>query len=144
MVRRGGPTTLRRASALVACLPVLLLLTACGADVERRGAAQAADAFSAEVTADPARACRLLAPRTVESLESQGSGGCEQALEDADLPAPGARRAVSVAGHAAQVRYAGETVFLALFDGGWLVTAAGCSRTSADLAEPYDCAVEGS
>ena len=35
-----------------------------------------------------------------------------------------------------------ETVFLALFDDGWRVTAAGCTRL-AGPAEPYDCDVEG-
>ena len=91
---------------------------------------------------DPAAACALLAPRTRESVEQDGAP-CAQALGDEDLPAPGRRTAVTVAGHSAQVRYAGETVFLSLFDDGWRVTAAGCSRTSPDPAVPYDCAVEG-
>ena len=51
---------------------------------------------------------------------------------------------VVVAGHSAQVRYSGDTVFLARFDDGWRVTAAGCRRVSTDPAVPYDCAVDGS
>ena len=66
-----------------------------------------------------------------------------QALPEADLPPQSERGTVSVAGHSAQVRYARETVFLSLFDDGWRVTAAGCSRTSSDQAVPYDCTVEG-
>ena len=50
---------------------------------------------------------------------------------------------MAVAGHSAQVRYAQETVFLSLFDDGWRVTAAGCSRTSTDPSVPYDCTVGG-
>ena len=31
----------------------------------------------------------------------------------------------------------GDTIFLALFDEGWRVTAAGCERASTDPQEPY-------
>ena len=118
-------------------------LAGCGADGERHEAGAAADRFAADVAADPAAACALLAPRTLESVEKDGTP-CPQALPEDDLPTPGSRGVVSVAGHSAQVRYAGDTVFLALFDDGWRVTAAGCSRTSDDPATPYDCAIEGS
>ncbi len=134
----------RRVSVLVTGLALALLLAGCGADVEKRQAAAAADAFSASVSSNPAGACRLLAPRTVQSLESQGSGDCATDLADAGIPPAGERRSVSVAGHTAQVRYTGESVFLSLFDDGWKVTAAGCSRSSGDPSVPYDCLVEGS
>ena len=55
----------------------------------------------------------------------------------------GAGSSVTVAGHSAQVRYADDTVFLARFDDGWRVTAAGCERVSSDDAVPYDCVVDG-
>ena len=142
MWRRGERAQVRTASVLVAGVPVALLLGGCGASVERQDAAATADAFAADVTADPAAACALLAPRTLESVEQDGSP-CVQALPEADLPPQSERGTVSVAGHSAQVRYARETVFLSLFDDGWRVTAAGCSRTSSDQAVPYDCTVEG-
>ena len=123
-------------------LPVALVLGGCGGAIERQDAAATADVFVADVTADPAAACALLAPRTRESVEQDGTP-CVQALPEADIPAPGARGTVSVAGHSAQVRYARETVFLSLFDDGWRVTAAGCTRGSSDQAVPYDCTVEG-
>ena len=50
---------------------------------------------------------------------------------------------VAVAGHAAQVVSDGQAIFLARFDQGWLVTAAGCERESDDQATPYLCAVKG-
>jgi hypothetical protein len=134
-----------RGTASVRAVVVALLavaLAGCGGDVERAEAGEAADAFTAAGTTDPAAGCERLAPRTVQSLEEDGKP-CSQALVDAGLPAAGARRAVEVAGHSAQVRYAGDTVFLARFDDGWRVTAAGCERTSADDAVPYDCSVEG-
>jgi|SRR5690349_796645 hypothetical protein len=133
---RGGTAFV----VLVAGLP--LVLSGCGADVERQEAGATADAFSADVAADPAAACALLAPRTLQSVEQDGEP-CAQALPAADLPVPGQRGTVSVAGHSAQVRYEQETVFLSLFDDGWRVTAAGCSRTSTDPSVPYNCAVEG-
>jgi hypothetical protein len=131
----------RGARALVAVL--VLGVAACGAPVERQEAGAAADAFTADVERDPTAACALLAPRTLESVEKDGTP-CDRALPAQGLPTPGRRSAVAVAGHSAQVRYSDDTVFLALFDDGWKVTAAGCSRTSPDPATPYDCTVEGS
>jgi hypothetical protein len=127
---------------VVVGLPVALVLAGCGGDLERQQAAATADRFAADVTADPAGACALLAPRTLRSVEQDGEP-CVQALPEADLPNPGGHATVSVAGHSAQVRYAQETVFLSLFDDGWRVTAAGCSRISSDPSVPYDCTVEG-
>ena len=141
MARRGAGARVGTASVLVVGLPVVLVLGGCGADVERRQAARAAGEFEVTATSDPAAACRLLAPRTVEALETEG--GCASALGDAGLSAPGELLGVTVAGHSAQARFADDTVFLALFDRGWRVTAAGCSRRSSDPAQPYDCAVEG-
>lgn len=137
--RRAG---VRTASVLVVGLPMLLALSGCGADLEAQEAGAVADTFATAAAAEPQAACALLAPRTLESVEQDGVP-CAQALGAEGLPAPGRRTAVSVAGHSAQVRYAGETVFLSLFDNGWRVTAAGCARTSPDPAVPYDCAVEG-
>ena len=117
-----------------------LLVAGCGADVERQQAGAAADTFAAHVTKDPQAACALLAPRTEQSLEEDGES-CAAALTGDDLPTPGPHTSVAVAGHSAQVRYAEETVFLALFDDGWRVTAAGCTRTSPDPAVPYDCTI---
>lgn len=137
---RGGRVT---AYVVVGAVPLLALtLAGCGADVERAEAARAADAFSAAATADPGAACGLLAPRTLATLEEDGTP-CAQALAEAGLAPAGARGPVSVAGHSAQVRYADDTVFLARFDDGWRVTAAGCERVSTDDAVPYDCSVDG-
>lgn len=134
----------RTASALVAAVTVLLTapLAGCGAPVEGAEAGQVADAFTRAEGTDPSGACSRLAPETVKTLE-KGGAACAQALKDAGLPAAGERRAVEVAGHSAQVRYAGDTLFLARFDDGWRVTAAGCRLTSDDPSEPYDCDVDG-
>lgn len=142
MWRRVGRAGAGTVSVLVVGLPVVLVLAGCGADLQKQEAAATADRFAADVTADPAGACALLAPRTLRSVEQDGEP-CVQALPEVDLPNPGGHATVSVAGHSALVRYARETVFLSLFDDGWRVTAAGCSRASSDSAVPYDCMVEG-
>ena len=117
-------------------------LVGCGADVERQEAAAAAGAFTASVAGDPSAACALLAPSTLESVEKDGES-CPQALAGSGVTASGEPTSVAVAGHSAQVRYPGDTVFLALFDDGWRVTAAGCRHEAPDPAVPYDCTVEG-
>jgi hypothetical protein len=117
-------------------------LGGCGAGVERDEAAAAAGAFTASVAVDPSAACRLLAPSTLESVEKDGES-CPEALAGSGVTAGGEPTSVAVAGHSAQVRYRGDTVFLALFDEGWRVTAAGCRRDDPDPSVPYDCTVEG-
>jgi hypothetical protein len=141
MMGQRLPARMGTASVLVMGLAVALWLSGCGADVERQQAGTVADAFAAGVSEDPQAACALLAPRTKQSLEKDGEP-CARALTKEDLPTPGKRAGVNVAGHSAQVRYAEDTVFLSLFDDGWRVTAAGCARTSPDQAVPYDCSVQ--
>ena len=58
-----------------------------------------------------------------------------------DLHDAGARLARTLRSGDAIVRWGAETMFLARFDNGWLVTAAGCTPRGKDL--PYDCSIEG-
>ena len=115
----------------------------CGAGVAESDARSAADSFLDAAGTDPASACERLAPETRSTLEETTRSSCDAALRRLGLGAAGTAESVDVAGHGAQVRYEEDTVFLALFDRGWLVTAAGCRRTSDDRSEPYDCEVEG-
>ena len=61
----------RTASVLVPGLP-LVLVSGCGADVERQQARAVADAFAADVSTDPEAACERLAPETGRTLEQDG------------------------------------------------------------------------
>ncbi len=136
----------RPAGRALAALCAALTATAvagCGAGAAESEARSAADAFLEAAGADPASACERLAPETRSTLEENAGSSCDAALRQLGLGATGAAESVDVAGHGAQVRYASDTVFLALFDDGWLVTAAGCDRASDDRSEPYDCDVEG-
>jgi hypothetical protein len=85
-------------------------------------------------------ACALLAPETKGELEQSAGKPCPAALADEALPDPGpARRSVEY-GTMTQVRYQEDTVFLARFQSGWKVMAAGCSPV---LGHPYDCRLQG-
>lgn len=134
--------TPRPARSLLVAVAAALALGGC-ADAERSAVAGSADAFESALGQDPSRACDLLAPETRRQLEEQEGGPCASILPSLGLPDGDRRLATEVAGHSAQVRYGGDTLFLALFDGGWRVTAAGCERRSGDPADPYDCDVDG-
>lgn len=121
----------------------LLALAGC-ASAQEAQVEGAADRFATVVRdGDAAAACTLLAPDTRTRLEEQSGQDCAAALPGSGLGDPGARGEVVVAGHSAQARFADDTYFLALFDDGWKVTAAGCRHESGDAAQPYDCDVEG-
>jgi hypothetical protein len=89
---------------------------------------------------DGAAACAVLAPDTASEVEQSGGKPCPEAILDENLPGPGAVTATAVYGQWAQVRIGADTVFLAVFPGGWRVVAAGCQSRG---DRPYDCEVQG-
>jgi hypothetical protein len=89
---------------------------------------------------DGAAACAVLAPGTADEVQQSASKPCDQAILDDDLPKPGTVVDSAVFGQRAQVRLADDTVFLAMFPGGWRVVAAGCTARG---DRPYDCLVQG-
>jgi hypothetical protein len=88
-------------------------------------------------TGAPAVRCGLLAPATLAAVER--TGPCVAAV-GRPAPSGGPVLQTSVWGDEAQVRLAGDTLFLTRTGAGWKVTAAGC-RPNGDL--PYECRVEG-
>ncbi|MEV4392494.1 hypothetical protein [Nonomuraea sp. NPDC049607] len=117
-----------------------LLLAAVGCAVDTTSPARAAERFHAAVAAHQENAaCGLLARTTADKLPDPGQT-CAQALGDVKLGPGGRVTEVNVWGNEAQVRLAGDTVFLHRFADGWRVKAAGC-RPVRDL--PYECEVEG-
>ena len=129
-------------AALAAPLTVVLGGCAGRGSAENGAAGDTATAFLAVTTSAPQDAYDLLAPATLEVLRSDGED-CSDALADV-APAGGlvgAEPRVQVYGRDAIVRWGTETVFLARFEDGWRVTAAGCRPRGEDL--PYDCSVEG-
>ncbi len=83
--------------------------------------------------------CRLLSDEARNSLESASTRSCPVALAALELPT-GEIRSIEVWGGNGQIQLQSGTVFLAQFDTGWRITAAGCERRP-DL--PYDCDVKG-
>ncbi|WP_323097448.1 hypothetical protein [Intrasporangium sp. YIM S08009] len=122
--------------------PAVLLLAACSGQggAERENAVDAALRFSAAVSDHATVACGLLAPATRQQVEDQ-DGPCATALPDQNLPKASGPGTAEVYGKDAIVRLRGDTLFLARFDDGWHVTAAGCLFTGQD--KPYTCTVKG-
>lgn len=129
------------AGAVSAILALLLAGCAGRGSAENEPVADTATRFLASVASAPDEGCDLLAPATLEEMEADGEQ-CADGLPDAAGSAPeSGEPRVDVYGRDAMVRWGDQTLFLARFDDGWRVTAAGCEPTGEDL--PYDCEVEG-
>ncbi len=139
----GCRSAARRTTGALLVTVALASLTGCSGSSERAETRAAAARFVNSLST-PEAACALLAPGTRSALVDQSGSSCAAALAGEGLPTtPATVSAVSVAGHSAQVVLTGQVVFLARFDDGWKVTAAGCSRTTDDTSAPYDCKVKG-
>ncbi len=100
----------------------------------------AGDRFQAALRQDDSNgACQLLSEEARGSLGPASGRPCVTALDDFNLPA-GPVRSVEVWGDNALVRLDVGVLFLARFQAGWKVTAAGCAPRA---KMPYDCDVEG-
>lgn len=121
---------------------VMLTATGCGTGTGTAPESAARRFESALAVLDGRAACALLAPETVVKLEESAGKPCADAILEQDLPAEADTvRDVEQYGTAAVAHVGGETLFLGRFDGGWRVTAAGCTAV---LDAPYSCTVEGS
>ncbi|MGD9989548.1 hypothetical protein [Pseudonocardia sp.] len=103
-------------------------------------AAQTATTFAQTLSDhDGTAACALLTDHARSAIESFDRR-CETTI--LALPAPaGPPSGVEVWGQSAQVRFDGDVVFLARFDDGWKIRAAGCTPGEGD--SPYSCELEG-
>jgi hypothetical protein len=127
-----------RARALpVALASAGLLLTGCSS-MQQPEVEEVAATFE-DPGADPEARCDLLAPATLAAFENDESAECAESIEQVPLEG-GEVESVEIWGGNAQVRLAGDTLFLTETRAGWRVTAAACrSRGEA----PYDCEVDG-
>lgn len=141
MVTAVNSATRSRYAAWPAVFAILALTGCTGqGSVEGDPAADTAERFARAVTADSATACALLAPQTRVELEGE-DGPCAQSLPGREVPDDaGSVREVKVYGKDAVAYLERDTVFLARFDDGWRVTAAGCTPNG---DRPYDCDVKG-
>jgi hypothetical protein len=129
----------------VATAASAVLVAVAAAGCSGPGTKEAADtavSFEQLVVAAPDQACQLLSGHTRERVEKEAKASCAEALPQQDLPAASTVQSVDVYGHDAMVLLDGDVVFLARFDEGWKVTAAGCNPGS-QPDEPFDCDVSG-
>jgi uncharacterized protein YceK len=133
---------MRRISVVVVSLMAAGALAGCGSVADREQAASevAVRLLAAVDGKDGAAACAVLAPDTASEVEQSSGKPCAEAILDEDLPKPGAVTGAHVYGQWAQVRLSDDTVFVAVFPGGWRVVAAGCDP---QRDRPYDCTVQG-
>jgi hypothetical protein len=121
-------------------LVLLLGLSGCASTGDREAAAATAALrlLTAVQNDDGETACAALAPDTAADVARDAP--CAEAVLQEDLPGPGAVVGSAVYGQWAQVRTTTDTLFLAVFGGGWRVVAAGCAPRG---NRPYDCVVQG-
>jgi hypothetical protein len=120
----------------------LVALAGCGTGADERAARGSVSRFEAAIAAkDGAAACHELSSKATSSLESSAKKPCEQAILSAGVKPSRAVRDASVWVTGAQVKLAGDTLFLDDTAKGWKISAAGCKLSSPD--EPYDCDLEG-
>jgi hypothetical protein len=133
-----GPMGRRCLNASVAAMS-LVLATGCGS--QQPASTSAATRFAEALDdSDAATACGYLAPETRSDLESSAGKPCPAALTEEDLPSAGPVEDSDAFGTMAEVRFAGDTMFLARFQNGWKVMAAGCSPQP---GQPYNCLLQG-
>ncbi|MGP3956926.1 hypothetical protein ACTWPT_13070 [Nonomuraea sp. 3N208] len=120
-------------------LLIVLAVALVGCAVDTASPARVAERFHALITAgQDEAACGMLTRKTAERLPHPGQS-CADALRELRLGPGGVVTSVSVWGDEAQVRLAGDTIFLHRYSNGWRVRAAGCEPVP-DL--PYDCEVD--
>jgi hypothetical protein len=122
-------------------MAVALVAAGCAGEPGVSAPAEIARRFHAAVARrDGAAACSLLAPQTRAELVQSAQQPCPAAVISEEVPRVGGVRTSSTFDTQAQVRFAGDTVFLAEFPGGWRVVAAACTPRP---PLPYDCQIKG-
>jgi hypothetical protein len=127
----------RERRALIAVAAGAVLLTGCSSTQEPE-VGEVARAFE-DPSGDAELRCDLLAPATRVAFEKSESTPCAEAVKDLPLQG-GAVESIEIFGGDAQVKLAGDTVFLTETSAGWRITAAAC-RPKGEA--PYDCEVDG-
>lgn len=136
MLRSGG----RLPVGIIAGGAAALLLTGCSLSPDGTAATSVAVGFHRALhQGDGQQACDLLMPSVRQSLES-GGDQCATAILQQDVPDADGPGTASAFGMNAQVRLAGDVVFLSDASGRWLVIAAGCEPQS---GRPYQCRISG-
>ena len=128
---------------MAATAPLLVLgaaLAACGGSEDAAVTNVAEEFYSAVAEGDGAAACALLTPGTRSELEQSSGKECPAAILEEAPSTPGDGGVAEVFNTMAQVRWDGDTAFLARMPDGWRVLAVACEPRAVG---PYDCKVKG-
>jgi hypothetical protein len=82
----------------------------------------------------------MLQSDTREKTAQEQESTCEDHLRNLQIQEPGTVTRTEIYGRAAFVEFEQDAVFLAAAEGGWKVTAAGCTPNG---DAPYTCEVGG-
>jgi hypothetical protein len=129
----------RRYLLVLAGIAPMLALSGCAPD----GAAPAdtAEEFhQALSSSDWSSACSMLLSDTREKTAQEQESSCEDHLRNLQIQEPGTLTRTEIYGRGAFVEFENDAVFLAAAEGGWKITAAGCTPNG---EAPYTCEVGG-
>lgn len=126
--------------AVLAALSLGLLAGGCGGGQDDEVRSVVEDFYTALADGDAAAACGLLSPAARSELERSSGTPCEQALPEELPAAPTGAVGVRRFGDAAKADLGSESAFLARYDKGWRIIAAGCTP---HREHPYECSVKG-
>jgi hypothetical protein len=119
----------------------LLLVAGCGSGATG-GPSRAALGFAQAIAAhDGEKACSLVAPATLASLESAEGKPCSEAILSQGVPDSTTVRSAEQYGLESRVVLDKDVVFVSRFSIGWRVVAAVCKDRGEKL--PYDCQISG-
>ncbi|MGX1159936.1 hypothetical protein FBY31_1703 [Arthrobacter sp. SLBN-100] len=125
--------------AAVAGIAALLAVSGCAPD--GTAPADAAQEFHQDLAAsDWSAACNMLQSDTREKTAQEQESTCEDHLRNLQIQEPGTLARTEIYGRGAFVEFENDAVFLAAAEGGWKVTAAGCTPNG---DAPYTCEVGG-
>jgi hypothetical protein len=134
-----GPSVKPGTYLLAAAIAALMVLTGCAP--EGMAAADAAREFHQALSGSEwSAACALLQSDTREKTAREQESSCEDHLRNLRIPEPGTVTRTEIYGRGALVEFENDAVFLAAAEGGWKITAAGCTPNG---DAPYTCEVGG-
>jgi hypothetical protein len=139
--RSGAGAVGRPGTHVVAVAGIAALLALSGCAPDGTAAADAAQEFHQALDAsDWSGACAMLQPDTREKTAQEQGSTCEDHLRNLQIQEPGTVMRTEIYGRSAFVEFEDDAVFLAAAEGGWKVTAAGCTPNG---EAPYTCEVGG-
>jgi hypothetical protein len=139
--RSDAGTVGRPGTYVWAVAGIVALLAVSGCAPDGAAPADAAQEFHQSLSrSDWSAACAMLQSDTRGKTAREQESSCEEHLGNLQVQEPGTVTRTEIYGRAAFVEFEHDAVFLAAAEGGWKVTAAGCTPNG---DAPYTCEVGG-